>query len=126
MTLRDNIFFAFHGRLVGSKFMQQCVVDILAKMPQDIQDHITQHCWFVSSMEDAFGFTLTGNDLANQHLVFLSDDLFQQDINQIYYTIAHEIGHVMLGHKNSVLTQQTQQEIAQQEQEADAFAKKFI
>ena len=77
-------------------------------------------------MEDAYGFTFTGNDLKNQHLIFLSDELFRESKEQISRTIAHEIGHVILNHRNSTLTSQTKEEIRKQEKEADAFAKEYI
>lgn len=67
-----------------------------------------------------------GNDLKNQHLIFLSDDLFRESPNQIRYTIVHEIGHVILGHRNSILERQSKVEIRIQEKEADDFAKQFL
>lgn len=76
-------------------------------------------------MEDAYGYTFTGNDLKDQHLIFLSDELLFQDKNQIQHTIAHEIGHVVLKHRNSVLEQQAKEEIRMQEKQADEFAKSF-
>jgi Zn-dependent peptidase ImmA (M78 family) len=41
------------------------------------------------------------------------------------YSIAHEIGHVILKHRNSTLVKQTKREIKKQEREADKFAKQF-
>ena len=76
-------------------------------------------------MEDAWAFTFTGNDLKNKHLIFLSDELMFQDSRQIKHTIAHEIGHVILGHRNSVLEKQDKEEIKEQEKEADEFAIKM-
>jgi Zn-dependent peptidase ImmA (M78 family) len=76
-------------------------------------------------MEDAYGFTFTGNDLKNQHLIFLSDELLNQGEEQIHHTIAHEIGHVILGHRNSTLIKQEKSEITQQERKADEFARKY-
>lgn len=121
----QDIFYAFHGRLVGTKRMQKAVCNTLADMPDEIINEITKTCWFVSSMEDAYGYTLTGNDLKNQHLIFLSDELFEQDSKQIKYTIAHEIGHVILKHRNSTFVKQTKKEIEDQEKEADEFVRKF-
>lgn len=79
----------------------------------------------MSSMDDAYGFTFTGNDLRDQHLIFLSDELFDQDDFQISHTISHEIGHVVLGHRNSTLVEQSTAEVRQQEKEADAFAAQY-
>lgn len=80
----------------------------------------------MSTMEEAWAFTFTGNDLKDQHLIFLSDELLHQHAGQIRYSIAHEIGHVILNHRNPVLEQQTKQETRKQEKEADLFAKQFI
>lgn len=120
-----DIFEKFQGKLVGNEKMQYHVCEILAAMSQDIIDFVTTNCWFMASMEDAWAFTFTGNDLQNQHLIFLSDELLSQDQQQIHFTIAHEIGHVVLGHRNSTLVKQSPEEILKQEQEADEFAKKY-
>lgn len=121
-----NIYYAFGGKLVGNKTMKINVCQILSRMPDKIVNFITKNCWFFASMEDAWAFTFTGNDLKDKHLIFLSDDLLYQDENQIQNTIAHEIGHVILGHRNSVLKKQTKEEIKKQEQEASIFAQKYI
>jgi Zn-dependent protease with chaperone function len=105
--------------------MKKCVCETLAKMSWNIIDFITLNCWFISSMDDAWAFTLTGNDLKGKHLIFLSDDLLREDNAQIQKSIAHEIGHVILGHRNSILERQSKKEIRNQERQADAFAKKF-
>ena len=76
-------------------------------------------------MDDAWAFTFTGNDLKDKHLIFLSDELLNQHPGHIRYSIAHEIGHVILKHRNSTLVKQTKQEIKRQEEEADRFAKQF-
>lgn len=121
-----QIYNAFEGKLVGNRLMKISVCQTLSKTPDDVIDYITKNCWFFASMEDAWGFTFMGNDLKNQHLIFLSDDLLFQSQNQIQYTIAHEIGHVILGHRNSILIKQTKEEINMQEKQADEFAKKYI
>lgn len=120
------IYYAFDGKLVGNKEMKINVCQTLSKMPDDIINFITKNCWFLASMEDAWAFTFTGNDLKDNHLIFFSDELLYQDKNQIQYTIAHEIGHVILGHRNSVLKRQTKKEIRKQERQADSFAKKYV
>ncbi len=120
------IYNAFDGKLVGNSHMKKNVCETLINMPEEVIKYITKKCWFFASMEDAWAFTFKGNDLLNQHLIFLSDELLQQDKNQIQYTIAHEIGHVILGHRNSILKKQSKIEIKKQEQQADDFAKKFL
>jgi Zn-dependent protease with chaperone function len=121
-----QIYLAFDGKLVGNSLMKKMICETLYNMPEKIVDEITQTCWFFGSLEDAWAFTFRGNDLRNQSLVFLSDHLFFQEEYLIKYTIAHEIGHVILKHRNSVLEKQSKEEIRKQEKEADTFAKKYI
>lgn len=121
-----KIYYEFEGKLIGNKIMKINVCRILSKMPDEIINYITKNCWFFASMEDAWGFTFRGNDLKNQHLIFLSDELLYQNKSQIQYTIAHEIGHVILNHRNSILIKQTKKEIEKQEKEANDFANKYI
>lgn len=121
-----SIYLSFKGKLIGSKRMKNEVCEVLSQMSANIIEFVTENCWFMSSMDDAYAFTFTGNDLKNQHLIFLSDDLFNQNIAQIHYTIAHEIGHVILGHRNSTLSNQSKQEIKKQEKEADEFAIRYV
>jgi Zn-dependent protease with chaperone function len=123
---REAIYNAFDGKLIGSMPMKMHVCEVVAKLPEAMQQKITQTCWFMGSMEDAWAFAFTGNDLKDQHLIFLSDELLRQDEAQIHYSIAHEIGHVVLNHRNSVLVKQSKDEIDKQEAEADAFAKKYV
>lgn len=126
MKNQERIIFNKFGRkLVGTKVMKEWVCKTLLEMNEEIIDFVTENCWFMSSMDDAFAFTFTGNDLADMHLIFLSDDLFYQSGDQIQYTIAHEIGHVMLGHRNSTLERQSKEEVREQERQADEFAKRF-
>ena len=121
-NLEKTIYHSFSGKLVGNQQMKIAVCRVVAKMPPEIMEFITKKCWFMASLDDAYGFTFTGNDLRDQHLIFLSDELFAEDDDQIEHTIAHEIGHVILNHRNSTVTRQTKEEIAKQEAEADEFA----
>ncbi len=116
---------AFNGRLMGSLQMRKMVCQTLLHLPSEIIEQVTKNVWFLSSPDDAWAFTFRGSDIKGQHLIVLSDDLFNQDQSQITYTILHEIGHVLLGHKNSVGYQQTQSEVKRQELEADLFASKY-
>lgn len=117
---------AFSGRLIGNQKMINAVCKTMLLLPDEIIKYITKNVWFISSPDDAWAFTLRGSDVEKQHLIVLSDQLFRQKDDQIKYTIIHEIGHVMLGHKNSVGRMQTQTEIKMQEIAADAFAKKYL
>jgi hypothetical protein len=122
----NEIYKMFDGKLIGTRRMQKYVCKTLSLMSLKIIKKITQNCWFLASMDDAWAFTFTGNDLHDMHLIFLSDDLLKEAPSQIKYTIAHEVGHVILGHRNSVLQHQTKKEIGRQEEEADAFAKQYL
>lgn len=124
MTI-DEIKNLFKGKVIGSNTIKQHVYQTLRAFPNDIAVFITASCWFMGSFDDAYAYAFTGNDLKDQHLIFLSDDLFHQNENQIHFTIAHEIGHIMLGHKNSVQYKQSKDEINQQEKQADAFARHY-
>jgi hypothetical protein len=121
-----HIYSAFGGKLVGNDYMKKKVCEVLYQMSPEVIDYITKNCWFMASFDDAYAFTFTGNDLKDQHLIFLSDELLSQENSQIYYTIGHEIGHVMLGHRNSVVVKQTRKEITLQEKEADDFVRRFF
>ena len=116
---------AFKGKLVGKKKMKQHVVEVLDLMPQEIIDFVTENVWFVTSFEDAWAFAFTGNDFQNKHVIFLSDELFYQSPQQIHWTIAHEIGHVVLGHKNRFSEKFSKKKIQEQEDEGDTFAREY-
>ncbi len=117
---------ALGGKLIGSVYMREMVCKTILFLPPNYVEQVCTTVWFISSPEDAWAFTFRGEDIKNRHLVFLSEELFRQDISQINYTILHEIGHVVLNHRNSIGVEQTQSEIDYQEEAADMFAKKFL
>ena len=121
-----RIYRAFDGKLHGSGAMKWAVCRTLVKMPEEVINHIASDCWFLASTPDAFAFTFSGDDIAGKHLIVLSDDLFVQSDEQIAYTIAHEIGHVILGHRNAIMAPQSKREIAKQEREAHEFALRYL
>jgi hypothetical protein len=125
MTI-EEIRKKFGGKLVGTKLLKRHVCIAVSLLPHEMQKYITTYCWFVGSMDDAWGYTFTGNDLLDQHLIFLSDELLRQDFGQIRWSILHEIGHVIFKHKNNIFVKQDIHSIHHQEEEADAFAKQFI
>ena len=116
----------FGGKLVGSLYMQEVVCRALNRLPGDMFEYLCQNCWFLSSSPDAWAFAFNGNDVLNNHFIFLSDDLLCQGEKQIQFTILHEVGHVILKHQNSINYRQTQREIKKQEVEADLFAKSYL
>jgi hypothetical protein len=117
---------ALSGRLVGNLYMREHVCKTLLYLPPDILKHVSATVWFISSQEDAWALTFRGAELKERHLIFLSDELLHQDKEQIRYTILHEVGHVVLNHRNSIGYEQTESEIKLQEIEADRFAKKYL
>lgn len=121
----NSLYLAFEGKLVGNKKMIKYVLEILTKLPKNLQEFITKNVWFVTSFEDAWAFTFTGEDFKNKHVIFLSEDLLTQDISQIHWTIAHEVGHVVLGHKNRFYDKFGREKVKKQEKEADNFAKRY-
>ena len=117
----------FDRKLVGNAKMRRLVCETLLYFPRKTVDFITKNVWFVSSFEDSWGFVLRGDELVKgKFLVFLGDELFEQDSYAQHYTIAHEIGHVILGHRNSIIEKQSKAEVDSQEREAHQFALKYI
>lgn len=113
-------------RLVGKSKAKHFIVEAIQKLPQNLLDKILNEVWFISSFDDAWGFVLKGEELKGKSLVFLSDELFEEPKDQIEYTILHEIGHVVLNHRNGILEAQSQKETERQEKEADQFAKEYL
>ena len=116
----------FAGKLIGSVRMQKLVCETIQILPREIADFICKNVWFVSSFDDSWGFVLDSNDLGKKHLVFLGDELFQQEKYDQRYTIAHEIGHVVLKHKNAILEPQAVERTRKQESEAHKFAMQYM
>ncbi len=116
----------FKGKLVGNARMQKLVCEVLLIFPPEIADLVTGNVWFVSSFDDSWCFVIDSKDLAKKHLIFLGDELFDQDKYAQHYTIAHEIGHVMLKHRNAILEPQTKRETEKQEDEAHQFAIQYV
>ncbi len=117
---------ALGGKLIGNLYIREFICKTLLLLPSEIIEYVCEKIWFISSPEDAWAFTFRGSDIRDRSLIILSDELLRQDENQIRYTILHEIGHVVLNHRNSIGYEQTQSEINQQEEEADRFAKKYL
>ncbi len=122
----ETVRHALGDRLVGNLFMRKLVCQTLLYLPPEILDQVCRKVWFISSQEDSWAFTFRGSDIKDRHLIFMSDELLRQSDAQIGYTILHEVGHVVLMHKNSIGYAQTQSEIKNQEKEADLFAKKHL
>ena len=123
---KETIRKALGGKLIGSTFMREMVCVTLLRLPPEMIKKVCQETWFISSQDDAWAFTFRGSDIQDRHLIFLSDELLKQEKSQISYTILHEVGHMVLGHRNSIGFEQTQSEITRQENEADQFAKESL
>ena len=117
---------AFGGKLLVRASLQRYVIRVVAKLPNKLIGKITRFCWFLGSVDDAWAYTFRGDEIKGTNLIILSDSLLDQSHEDIEWTILHEIGHVILGHHNSILVTQTRQEIRRQEREADAFAMKYL
>lgn len=117
----------FKYRLLVNKKAAEIICKTLLLLPNEMIDFVTNHCWFVGSMDDSWGLTLKAKDLNKKdYLIFLSDELLSEPVNQIKFTILHELGHVILKHKNSIGIIQSKNEIKKQEKEADEFANLYI
>jgi Zn-dependent protease with chaperone function len=118
---------SFGHKLIGSEFMKKVVCRALLLLPHEIAGFVAKHCWIVGSFEDGWAFTLKGSEIGGgEYLIFLSDELLNAGEAQMRYTLIHEIGHVVLGHRNSIGEVQTKVEIRLQEKEADEFAISFL
>src|SRR5437868_14722820 len=92
---------AFGNKVQGTKLMCQMVYETVVIFPDDIIAFITTRCWFLGSFEEAWAYTFKGDDVRGQYMIIISDDLLNQSEFQIKYTIAHEIGHVVLKDRKS-------------------------
>lgn len=117
---------SLNGRLIGKLFMREMVCKTILLLPSETIEYVCKRVWFISSPEDAWAFTFRGSEIKERSLIIFSEELFLQDENQIRYTTLHEIGHVILNHRNSIGNEQTETEIGQQEDEADRFAKNIL
>lgn len=115
------------GKLIGHVNMREKVCQSILLLPRSMGETVCTSIWFISSQDDAWAFTFRGSDIADKHLIFLSDELFKADDRQITYTILHEIGHVLRNHHNALNGYtQTESEIKRQEREADEFAQEIL
>ena len=107
--------------------MKRIVSETLLNFPPEIITFVTKHCWFISSFEDGWAFVLKGREIKkDEYIIFLSDELLRESEEQIRYTIAHEIGHVILGHRNSIGKVQSKKEVEKQERQAREFVIKHL
>lgn len=113
-------------KVTGNKQAKKIINETLSFFPQDIYEYVDENVWFICSFDDAWAYTFDSSDLRGSKLIFLSDALLAQGKKQIMHTIAHEIGHVVLGHKNSIYKAQAHHEVNTQEKEAHNFAKRYL
>ena len=95
----------FGAHIAGNKEVKRLVSEAISLFPKELVNYIIKNIWFAASFDDAWAFTFDGNDLKGKHLIFLSDDLLAQSRYQIFHSIAHEISHVVLGHRNTIYIQ---------------------
>lgn len=117
---------AFGGKLHINGKLAAYVCQTITKLPGHYLRHITSDCWFLGSVEDAWAYTFRGDELEGKHLIILSDTLLDRPKEDIEWTIMHEVGHVLLGHQNSILVTQSKREVRKQEWEADEFARVYL
>lgn len=122
----QRIYHLLGGQLIGKPRAKTLIVETLAVLPMEMLQDLLPKLWIISTPQDVWAMTFKGVDHKKDHLIFLSDELFEQGEERIKYTILHEIGHVLLGYENSINRTQTQSEIQKQERQADQFAKKYL
>ena len=117
---------AFGHKLIGTRFLKKMVTKSVLLLPDELINFVTKYLWFVGSFTNGYAFTLKEEELQKgEFLIFLSDELFEEEPSQIHFTILHEIGHAVLGHRNSIGDVQPKSEIRLQERQADEFARKY-
>jgi hypothetical protein len=116
----------FGTKIIGPGKMQNLICKVVCRLPQKTADFVTRNVWFVNSFPDTWGFVLRGDELDGKFLVFLSNELFRQPRKIQEYEVFHEIGHVVLNHRNSITVPQSKEKIARQEREADTFARRYL
>ncbi|SRR5258708_187283 len=118
---------AFGHKLIANDYTKRIIIETIQLLPDDLIKFVTKNCWFVSSFEDGWAFVVKGDEIKEQeYLIFLSDELIKEGESQMRYTILHEIGHVILGHRNSIGEIQSKAEVRKQEKEADEFVRKYL
>ncbi|MBI2011386.1 ImmA/IrrE family metallo-endopeptidase [Candidatus Daviesbacteria bacterium] len=122
----QNVIDKFRGKILGNQATKKIIAETLLLLPEKTIEDLSKHVWFMSSFDDAWAYTFRGNDLKGKKMIFLSDELLSQDKESIQFTILHEVGHVVLNHRNSINFRQTREEVNKQEQEADKFAFRYL
>ncbi len=117
---------ALGGKLIGNPVMRRFICETILLLPSEIIEYVCARVWFISSPEDSWALTFKGSEIKDRSLILISDELLNQNERQIKHTVLHEIGHVLLNHRNSIGYQQTPIEISRQEREADLFADKYL
>ncbi|HSX18907.1 MAG TPA: hypothetical protein VLE91_02100 [Candidatus Saccharimonadales bacterium] len=115
-----------HPQILGSKLAQLKINKVLNNLPQDVLEYTMENITFMASFKNAWAYTLEENDIKGKYVIVLSDELLNQGMQTIAYTITHEIGHAISGHRNAIRNTQTKAEIKNQEKEAHNFARKVI
>jgi hypothetical protein len=116
----------FGNKIIGNNKVRRVVCEVVSLLSSEQIEFITKNVWFVNSFPDAWGFVFRGAELKGKYLVFLSDEAFRQPKADQYYEVAHELGHVLLKHRNSIGRPQTKSQITKQEGEADRFARQIL
>ena len=116
----------FGNKIIGKRAVKKLVCSVVSLLNAKQVDFVTSTVWFVNSFPDAWGFVFRGDELKGKFIVFLSDELFRQPKVDQVYEVAHELAHILLSHRNSIGTKQSKTEIADQEKEADRFARNLI
>lgn len=118
---------AFGHKLITNNYTKRIIIETIQLLPDEIIKKVTKNCWFISSFEDGWAFVLKGDEIKrNEYLIFLSDELIKEEEAQMRYTILHEIGHVILGHRNSIGEAQSKAEVRKQEREAHEFVRNYL
>ncbi len=111
---------------VGEEF-QVILAKSISKLPMEIVDWTTENLLFISSNDDNHASYLPIEILLSKKgLVILSEILKKQteDIQSSY--IAHEIAHAYLGHISPIMSNLSNRETKNQEEQATKLSHKWL
>lgn len=126
MTI-EEVDYMFGGINHLSKEFRMILARAVSKIPQETSEWAAENLLFVSSTWTDYAFSLMKKDWAHKSgFVFLCENLKEEEKDTQLFSIAHEIAHHKLKHKNPIFGRLTIEETRNQEREANKMAEKWI
>ena len=123
----EMVDYMFGGLNQVSEEFRAILAKSISKLPMKIVDWTTENLLFISSNDDNYASYLPIEILSSKKgLVILSEILKNQteDIQSSY--IAHEIAHTYLGHVSPIMSNLSDRETKNQEEQATQLAHKWL